>query len=67
MFKNFLKRMLKKLINKRLADDELQKVIVRKLNAKIDLPGMSEAAEAKSMNQLYDALQAVLIDVVDSL
>jgi len=65
MFRKFLKRMLKKIVKKRLADNDLQKVIVRKINKKVDLPALDEKAEAELFNQLYDALQEALLEVVD--
>jgi len=45
-------------------DDELQKKLVDKLNANIDVPFISEKTEAKYLNAIYDSIEDVVKEVM---
>jgi|10_taG_2_1085330.scaffolds.fasta_scaffold07466_8 hypothetical protein len=58
---------LKNLINENkdaiidaIFDDELQKKLVDKLNANIDIPFISEKTEAKHLNAIYDSVEEII-------
>lgn len=63
MLKPFIKRQIKKV----LGDEKYQKELIDKINKKVDIPKIDEATEAKALNQIYDTLQNLLIEVVDKL
>ena len=41
-------------------NEELQKEVVKALNANIDIPFLSEKTEEKIMNAIYDTVEGVL-------
>ena len=50
---------LKKDLVEEVFNEELQKEIVKALNANIDIPFISEKTEEKLMNALYDTVEGV--------
>lgn len=48
-------------------NDEYQKKLVDKINAKVDIPGIPEESEAKLMNQIYDAGQEATAEFIESI
>jgi len=64
---SFLKDMLndnKDAIIEKIFDDELQEKIVKKLNANIDIPFISEKTEEKALNAIYDSIEDVVKSVM---
>jgi len=57
---------LKKMILGYIESDEWQKKLTEKLNAKLDIPRISEQTEAKIINQMYDAGQELATEFVES-
>jgi len=41
-------------------NDELQKEVVKALNASVDIPFLSEKTEEKIMNAVYDTVEGVI-------
>ena len=46
--------------------EEYQKKYVQKINDKLDIPNVSEKAEAKLLNQVYDAGQEVVVEFMEN-
>ena len=64
---SFLKDMLndnKDAIIEKIFDDELQEKIVKKLNANIDIPFISEKTEENALNSIYDSIEDVVKSVM---
>ena len=51
-------------IIEKIFDDELQEKIVKKLNANIDIPFISEKTEEKALNAIYDSIEDVVKSVM---
>jgi len=49
-----------------IKSEENQKKYVELINQKLDIPNLSEEAEAKLLNQVYDAGQEALIEIVEN-
>lgn len=47
-----------------IQSEEYQKKFVTKINKKMDIPNLDEAAEAKLLNQVYDAAQDAGAEIV---
>lgn len=62
-----LKPFIKKIVSKQLENEEYQKIIIQKINDKIDIPKVDEETEAKTFNQIYDAIQELTIELIDNL
>ena len=41
-------------------NEELQKEVVKALNANIDIPFISESTEEKALNAMYDTVEGIL-------
>ena len=52
---------------KRIRDPEIQKFIVREINKKIDIPKMDEADEEKYLNDLYDLIENIAVEIIEDL
>jgi len=59
------KRVLIPIILKRLQNPAFRDRILDKLNEKIDLPRLTEAEEKKVFGNIYDALDGVLLALLD--
>ena len=49
-----------------IKSEETQKKYVELINKKLDIPNLSEEAEAKLLNQVYDAGQEALVEIVEN-
>lgn len=49
-----------------IKSEETQKKYVDLINKKIDIPNLSEEAETKLLNQVYDAGQEALVEIVEN-
>lgn len=67
----FLLKIFKPLIKRRVAkmlqDEDIQAKIVNKINAKINIPKLTEAQEAERLNTLYNLLAETAEDIVGEL
>jgi hypothetical protein len=72
---NWVQRVLSKMvwpkikqeILKYIKSEETQKKYVDLINKKLDIPNLSEEAETKLLNQVYDAGQEALVEVVEGI
>lgn len=72
---NWIQRVLAKMvwprikqeILKYIKSEEVQKKYVDLINKKLDIPNLSEESETKLLNQVYDAGQAALAEVVEGI
>ena len=64
---NLLKPFIKAQMTKVLGNEEYQKELVDKINARVDIPKIDEDAEAKALNQIYDALQLLSLEIIDKI
>ena len=62
-----LKPFIKKQMIKILGNEEYQKELIDKINKRVDIPKIDEYAEEKALNQIYDALQTLSIEIVDKI
>jgi len=58
---------IKKEVLKYVESEEYQKKYVEIINKKLDLPNLSEVAEAKLLNQIYDAGQEAVSEMIDKI
>jgi hypothetical protein len=56
---------IKRIVKKKLADEELQRMLVDRLNAKLDIPKLDEVEEEKLFNAVYDASEEALLIAID--
>ena len=71
---NYFKKMLVKIVWPRIKQflinhiksEETQKKYVEIINNKLDIPNLSDEAEAKLLNQVYDAGQEALVEIVEN-
>ena len=64
---NLLKPFIITQVKKVLSNEEYQKELIGKINARVDIPKIDEAAEEKALNQIYDALQELSIEIVEKI
>ena len=57
---------IKKFLIERIKSEEIQKKYIELINKKLDIPNLSEEAETKLLNQIYDAGQEALIEIVEN-
>ena len=57
---------IKKFLIDYIKSEETQKKYVELINQKLDIPNLSEDAEAKLLNQVYDAGQEALVEIVEN-
>lgn len=62
-----LKPFIKRYITKKLADEDMQNTAIGIINEKIDIPKLTEKQEEKLLNQIYDALEEALIEIIDQI
>jgi len=58
---------IKKEVLKYVESEEYQKKYVEIINKKLDLPNLSEVAEAKLLNKIYDAGQEAVSEMIDKI
>ena len=71
---NFIQKMaikmlwpkIKKFLIDHIKSEEIQKKYVDLINQKLDIPNLSEDAETKLLNQVYDAGQEALAEIVEN-
>lgn len=63
----FVKPFVKKQAIKYVENDANQEKIIDLLNQKVDLPNMTEEAEELLLNQVYDALQIAIVDMIEEI
>lgn len=56
---------IRKIVKKKLADEELQQMLVDRLNEKLDIPNLEEVEEEKLFNAVYDAAEEALLIAID--
>jgi len=56
---------IKKEILKYVKCEEYQKRYIEIINKKIDIPNLSEEAETKLLNQIYDAVQEAVSEMIE--
>lgn len=49
-----------------IKSEEYQKKYIDLINNKINIPNLDEAAEAKLLNQIYDATQVALTEIIEN-
>lgn len=64
---NMLKPFIKKIVIKQLENEEYKKLIITKINKKIDIPKVDEKTEEKTFNQIYDALKDLSVELIDNI
>jgi hypothetical protein len=57
---------IKQFLIDHVKSEETQKKYVALINKKLDVPNLSEDAEAKLLNQVYDAGQEALIEIIEN-
>ena len=57
---------IKKFLIDYIKSEENQKKYVDLINRKLDIPNLSEDAEAKLLNQVYNAGQEALVEIVEN-
>ena len=57
---------IKTFLIKHINSEETQKNYVDLINRKLDIPNLSEDAETKLLNQIYDAGQEALVEIVEN-
>jgi hypothetical protein len=62
-----LGRVFKRELNQILESGELKEKWIGKINAKVDLPKLTEAEEKEHLDAIWDALEGVIEDVVEKL
>jgi len=58
--------MVKKFLLEHIKSEESQKKYVDIINRKLDIPNLSEEAETKLLNQVYDAGQEALVEIINN-
>lgn len=49
-----------------IKSEEYQKKYIDLINNKINIPNLDESAEAKLLNQIYDATQVALTEIIEN-
>lgn len=60
-----LKGPIKAIIKRQLSDEDVQALIVKNINNKLDIPKLKEVEEAKLINAVYDASEEALLTALD--
>lgn len=65
IFLKMFKGPIKKIILKELAKEELQEIVVKSINEKLDIPKLTEVEEAVLFNKIYDAAEEAIALAID--
>ena len=63
LFKPFLKG----IAIKEIENEKYRSLISEKINAKIDIPNITEKEEAEYIDIIYDVVQIMLVDIVEDI
>lgn len=66
-FIKLAKPFFKKSIIEYVESDYYQQEVIKLVNEKVDLPNMTEEAEEKIYNQIYDTLQIAIVDMIEEI
>lgn len=60
-----LKGPIKAIVKKKLNEEEIQALVVKRINDKLDIPKLTEIEEAKLINAVYDASRDAILIAID--
>jgi hypothetical protein len=61
-----VKEPVKKMVIARIKDPDIQKDIIARIAKKVDIPKLTPEQEAKFWNTTYDAVEEVLVEIVEA-
>ena len=59
--------LFRKQLIKQLADDEFRDSIIAQLNAKLDIPKLTEDQEKKHLESIWEVTEEILIDILNDI